>query len=42
MSCLNIAAKAANVYEFDRDHSYSYATKLQNSICKDSSYSCHS
>ena len=42
MSCLNTAAKAANVYEFGLGHSYPCATKLQNSICKDSSYSCHS
>jgi hypothetical protein len=42
MSCLNTAAKAANVYEFGLGHSYPYATKLHNPICKDSSYSCHS
>ena len=41
--CMNFAAKAANEYEFKgQPYSYSFATKLQNSICSNLLNSCHS
>ena len=39
---LNLAAKTTDGYESDLSHSYQFATKLQNSIRYDLSYSCNS